>query len=99
MIKQIRALFIFAALLFGAAQASAAIPASEPIRLESTIVGDKEQPSISYFVPWQAVSAPGKLDRGIENGYDRSLSTIDREVLMRTKGIYEQMKLETKLIK
>ncbi len=89
-------LLILAIIVVGVAKLSSGANAAEPIRLESIIVGDKEQPSVSYFVPWQGVSGPDQMHRGIENRFDRSLSKVDREVLLRTKGIYEEMNLENK---
>ena len=41
----------------------------EPIRLESKIVGDKEQPSVSYFVPWQDASGVDRLYQNVEDRY------------------------------
>ena len=66
----------------------------ESIKLESTFVGDKEQPSVSYFVPWQGLGAPDKLYRNIEGSHDQTLSTVDRDVLVRSIRIYNEMDLE-----
>ena len=73
---------------------SALCQAQEPIRLESTFVGDKEQPSVSYFVPWQGLGTPDKLYRNIEGSHDQTLSTVDRDVLVRSIRIYDEMDLE-----
>lgn len=69
--------------------------AEEPaIKLESKFVGDKEQPSVSYFVPWQGLGAPDKLYRNIEGSHDSTLTTVDRDVLNRSIRIYNEMDLE-----
>lgn len=67
------------------------------IELESYIVGDKEQPAVSYFVPWQGTSAPDKLHWNIEDKNDKTLDLVDREVMLRSIEIYDEMKLEEKL--
>ena len=64
------------------------------IKLESTFVGDKEQPSVSYFVPWQGIGTPDKLYRNIEGKHDQSLTAVDRDVLVRSMRIYEDMGME-----
>ena len=74
--------------------ASAAVADDSKIKLESTFVGDKEQPSVSYFVPWQGIGAPDKLYRNIEGSHDATLSTVDRDVLVRSIRIYNVMDLE-----
>lgn len=73
-----------------------ALPATaeEPIKLESKIVGDKEQPSVSYFVPWQEASGVDRLYQNVEDRYDNSLETIDRDVMLRSMRIYDDMNLE-----
>ncbi|WP_430461331.1 hypothetical protein ACQUQU_00680 [Thalassolituus sp. LLYu03] len=73
---------------------SLAVQAEEPIRLESKIVGDKEQPSVSYFVPWQDASGTDRLYQNVEDRYDDSLEAIDRDVMLRSMRIYDEMNLE-----
>ena len=65
------------------------------IQLQSTFVGDKEQPSVSYFLPWQGMGSPDKLFRNIEGKNDDSLQPVDRDVLLRTMRMYNEMNLET----
>jgi hypothetical protein len=65
-----------------------------PVQLESTFVGDKEQPSVSYFIPWQGLGTPDNLYRNIEGNYDQSLQPVDREVLLRSMRMYDEMNLE-----
>lgn len=68
--------------------------AEEAIKLESKIVGDKEQPSVSYFVPWQEASGVDRLYQNVEDRYDNSLEAIDRDVMLRSMRIYDEMNLE-----
>lgn len=70
-------------------------PAESPaVRLESTFVGDKEQPAVSYFIPWQGTSTPDKLQWSLEDKHDATLQPVDREVLQRSVNIYHEMNLE-----
>lgn len=68
--------------------------AEEPIKLESHIVGDKEQPAVSYFVPWQEPGGAEKLYQNVEERYDSSLEAVDRDVMLRSMRIYDEMNLE-----
>ncbi|WNO10724.1 hypothetical protein [Teredinibacter sp. KSP-S5-2] len=65
-----------------------------PIKLESTFVGDKEQPGVSYFIPWKGTSAPDKLYWNIEDKNDQTLEMVDRDVMLRSINIYNEMDLE-----
>lgn len=77
------------------AEESADTPTENPgIRLQSTFIGDKEQPAVSYFVPWQGTSTPDKLQWSMENKHDATLEAVDRDVLNRTVTIYQEMQLE-----
>jgi hypothetical protein len=67
---------------------------SPAVRLESVIVGDKEQPAVSYFVPWQGTRTPDRLQWNMDRKHDTTLSPVDREVLRRSVTVYEQMDLE-----
>lgn len=73
---------------------ASAVQAEEPIKLQSKIVGDKEQPAVSYFVPWQGPEGNERLYQNTEERYDNSLEAIDREVLLRSMRIYDEMNLE-----
>lgn len=78
------------------AQESSDTPPENPaIRLQSTFIGDKEQPAVSYFVPWQGTSTPEKLQWSMENKHDATLEAVDRTVLHRTVTIYQEMQLES----
>lgn len=66
-----------------------------PIKLESVFVGDKEQPAISYFIPWQGVGAPDNLQWNVEEKHDKALQAIDREIMLRSIQLYDQLQLET----
>lgn len=85
-----------AGLIFIFSAAKSAEPSSEEpaIRLQSVFTGDKEQPAVSYFIPWQGTTTPDKLQWNIENKHDNTLQPIDREVMQRSMHIYNDMKLE-----
>lgn len=86
---------IYAGLLSSLLLLAHAGVADEPIRLESQFVGDKEQPAVSYFVPWQDPSSGAdKLHQKVEEKYDHSLDAIDRDVMLRSMRIYNEMNLE-----
>ncbi|MEN8130881.1 MAG: hypothetical protein ABFS45_11940 [Pseudomonadota bacterium] len=68
--------------------------AQERIDLESTFVGDKEQPSVSYFIPWKPPEGPSKLYRPIKSISGNVLDPIDREVLARNIQFYNELSLE-----
>ena len=68
--------------------------AEEPIKLQSSFVGDKEQPAVSYFVPWQGPGGNDKLYRKEEDKYEKSIDTVDRDVMLRSMRIYNEMNLE-----
>ena len=65
------------------------------IRLESTITGDKEQPAVSYFIPWKDVGTPDKLQWNIDQKHDNTLDLVDRDVMLRSMKVYTQMNLES----
>ena len=64
------------------------------IKLESTFVGDKEQPSVSYFIPWKGTGAANGLRWQIERKNDDTLSLVDRDIMLRSINIYNEMNLE-----
>lgn len=68
--------------------------AEAAIKLESVFVGDKEQPAISYFIPWQGVGAPDKLNWNVEEKHDKVLDLVDRDIMLRSIHFYEEMQLE-----
>ncbi len=70
------------------------IDIESPMKLESTFVGDKEQPGVSYFIPWKGTSSPDNLHWNIENKNDKTLELIDRDVILRSINIYNEMDLE-----
>lgn len=70
--------------------------ADEPIKLESQFVGDKEQPAVSYFVSWQGPGSTENLYRNEEDKYEKSIDTVDRDVMLRSMRIYDEMNLEGK---
>lgn len=64
------------------------------IDLESTFIGDKEQPSVSYFIPWKPPEGPDKLYRPIESISSNVLDPVDREVLARNIRFYNELSLD-----
>lgn len=80
------------AMCFLLAQAGAA--AQENIDLESTFVGDREQPSVSYITPWKPPEGPDKLFRPIRSIAVNVLDPVDRDVLARNIQYYSELSLE-----
>ena len=70
-------------------------PKDDVIYLESTLVGDKEQPSVSYFIPWKGTDAPDNLLWQLERKNDDTLNLVDRDIMLRSINIYNEMELET----
>lgn len=68
--------------------------ADQTILLESTFIGDKEQPAISYFIPWKGNTTPDKLQWNMERKHDQTLQVVDRDVLLNSMNIYNEMNLE-----
>ena len=68
--------------------------AQERIDLESTFVGDREQPSVSYFIPWKPPEGPDKLYRPIKSISGNALDPVDRDVLARNIQFYDELALE-----
>lgn len=64
------------------------------IDLESTFVGDKEQPSVSYFIPWKPPEGPEKLYRSISSVAGKVFEVVDRDVHSRTMRFYDELSLE-----
>jgi hypothetical protein len=71
--------------------------AQERIDLESTFIGDKEQPSVSYITPWKPPEGPSKLYRPIRSISVNALDPIDRDVLARSIQYYNELSLEESL--
>jgi hypothetical protein len=69
----------------------------EPIKLQSNIIGDKEQPLVSYFIPWDEIGTPDNLLWNIDSKYDKTLELVDRKNLIRSSAMYNEMKLESNL--
>ncbi len=73
------------------------LDSEKPIKLESNFIGDKEQPLVSYFIPWNEIGTPDKLRWNIDAKNDKTLALVDRKVLLRSSSMYQEMKLENKL--
>jgi hypothetical protein len=71
-----------------------AVAAQEKIDLESTFVGDREQPSVSYITPWKPPEGPDKLYRPIRSIAVNVLDPVDRDVLARNIRYYSELSLE-----
>ena len=87
-------LFVFLAVYFFSKLLYAEDTEKNIITLESTIVGDKEQPAVSYFIPWKGVGTPDKLQWDLDKKHDNTLDLVDRDVMLRSMTIYKQMKIE-----
>ena len=68
--------------------------AQERIDLESTFIGDREQPSVSYITPWKPPEGPSRLYRPIKSISGNVLDPVDREVLARSIQFYDELSLE-----
>ncbi len=88
-----RSLFIFLTVYFFSKYIYAE-EVNDVVNLESVIVGDKEQPAVSYFIPWKGVGTPDKLQWEIDKKHDNTLDVVDRDVMLRSMTIYKQMKIE-----
>jgi regulator of protease activity HflC (stomatin/prohibitin superfamily) len=85
------AIVLAVVLILGFSQVSVA---EEPIKLQSNFVGDKEQPAVSYFVPWEGPGGNEKLYRKEEDKYEKSIDAVDRDVMLRSMRIYNELNLE-----
>ena len=90
--KTLRLLLAAAALTLSATRGTAQDDAH--IKLESNFIGDKEQPSVSYFISWKEIGTPDKLLWELDSRYDKTLSLVDRQVLLRATSVYNEMNLE-----
>ena len=72
----------------------AGVMGQEKIDLESTFVGDREQPAVSYITPWKPPEGPDKLYRPIRSIAVNVLDPVDRDVLSRNIQYYSELSLE-----
>jgi len=70
-----------------------------PIKLQSNFIGDKEQPLVSYFIPWKEIGTPDKLQWELDSKYDKTLVLVDRKVMLRLSSMYQTMDLEQVILK
>ncbi|WP_020410950.1 hypothetical protein [Hahella ganghwensis] len=68
--------------------------ANDDVNLESTFVGDREQPSVSYFIPWKPPEGPEKLYRSITSVSGKVFEVVDRDIHSRTMQFYDELNLE-----
>lgn len=69
-------------------------PDDATLYLESTLVGDKEQPTVSYFIPWKSTGTPDDLHWNLEQKNDKTLDLIDRDIMVRSMSIYNELNME-----
>ncbi len=83
---------LLAALLSMHAYAEDAEPASDDLRLESSVVtGNRELPKVMSIVPWKK-SQPGELaGRPASSLLNEVLAPVDREVFRRQLRYYAQL--------
>lgn len=81
-------------LLVGSLNFSAMAEEEATLHLESTLVGDKEQPTVSYFIPWKGTGTPDQLHWNLQQKNDKTLDLVDRQILIRSKAIYKELDME-----
>lgn len=75
---------------------SQAISVEKTIELQSTFIGDREQPGVSYIMPWKPPEGPEGLYRPIDSISNNVLDPLERDLLIHSVHYYEQMALEQK---
>ena len=75
--------------------AAPTVAQAEKVDLESTFVGDKEQPAVSYFIPWEPPNGPDDLYRPIKSISGNVLQPVDRDILANKIRFYDELSLET----
>lgn len=91
MMQRLAAVF---ALILSSPLAFAEAKPADVIELESNVIGDKEQPAMSYSLPWQGPEGPEKLYRDIDSFNDFLLQPVDRDQMLRSIRFYNEMQLE-----
>jgi hypothetical protein len=70
------------------------MPEDEPLlHLEATVKADKEQPKVSYFIPWKSTGKSDELFWKLEQKNDETLDVVDRSVLLRSKALYKTLNM------
>jgi len=85
---------ILAVVLFIFSAGCLAQSKGQGVDLESTFVGDKEQPAVSFFVPWEPPKGPDDLYRPIKSISGNVLQPVDRDVLANKIQFYNELSLE-----
>ena len=63
--------------------------AEDRIKLdETTVIGNQEQPRVTYILPWQLSSMPNLADPPLTQLIDEALAPVDREVFRRQLHYY-----------
>lgn len=53
------------------------------VTLQSTITGNREQPTVLYIVPWQAPDGPESLRQGFQSDMDNLFQPVERVEFLR----------------
>ena len=82
---------LLSACLFGLTSMASFVAADGVITLESTFVGDREQPAVSFFIPWQSPSGPDSLYLDVESQILYWLDEADRREMSRLYDFYANL--------
>lgn len=66
------------------------------LHLETNVVADREQPKVSYFIPWKSTGGLDELHWKLDPRNDETLRVIDRNVLLRASGLYNSLDMESR---
>jgi hypothetical protein len=76
-------------------QPVSSVAEEEPLlQLEATVKADREQPKVSYFIPWKATGQNDELFWKLEQKNDETLEVVDRNILLRSKSLYKTLNME-----
>lgn len=64
------------------------------LHLETNVIADREQPKVSYFIPWKSTRGLDGLHWKLDPRNDDTLRVIDRNVLRRASGLYNSLDME-----
>lgn len=65
--------------------------ANDTIVLESTFTGDREQPAVSFFIPWQEPSGPESLFINVQSQIFFDLNEADKKEMSRLYTYYSTL--------
>jgi len=78
-----------------ASSLATAVGNQDLLELESSFVGDREQPNVSYSLPWKGPEGPDELYRDIDSFNENLLEPVDRDLLLRSIRFYDELDLES----